>query len=251
VKQLSMSPVTMVGPHPGQLRIAESVTDDGDGLSFTVTFGPYAERQYNVTKLLSLQDNHVRFVDDYNGVITLRPVRESDTEQASNHPFFPDHALPVPVIGGIMSGTIGQTRLFAATDLDGDVHTLILESGLGLFARYGRAWTAADATGLANLNVVQVADIDLETYDRNDENGWQTTLAMLTPDQSPSNVTSIVVEPREIVASAPITAPLIASLDDAQVAIDFAADETNAGSRWFVEKRLRALGHTEPFPWEM
>ena len=243
----------MVGPEPGRTRVLVGAEWNDDGRYVVAYVSDQDGYTHQVETEMTADANQWRWRDDRNREITIRPTRESDSETARNHPFFPPHPLPVPVIGGIMAGTLGDTILYAATDSDGDVHTLILETGLGLYARYARTWQkVGDASAISHLNMIRVAETDVEVYDQADENQRQLPLAAFTPQTQVggNSAGTIITEPapETVTASAPIVAPIIASLDDADTAIQFAAE--NPSARWYVAKRLRALDYADPFPWE-
>ena len=86
---------------------------------WNVEFSDYEVRGYIVAESLADGPDEVRFLDSDDIPVTIRHVVESDSEEGGNHPFFPNHPLPVEVIGAIMAGTQGPTELYAVVDANG------------------------------------------------------------------------------------------------------------------------------------
>lgn len=251
MKNFPHSPIAVVQPDLGRVRIAKSAWfDDGE---WYVAFNEQDAPSWTVTETLLDAPDEVRFVDGAGLITVIRPARESDAEIARNHPFFPGFPLPVPVIGAIMNNLSGPVSLYAAVDPDGDVATMVLFTDVGVFARYSRAWQRVRDTGvLGDMVLVEVGDNDLDMYDQADEYGRVLTRGALT-EVEPGAVSAppiIAVGERTstLTASAPVVAPIISSAEDLVAAIDFANDHPDA--RWYVQRRARALGHTDPLPWE-
>jgi len=189
---------------------------------------------------------------DRDELIVVRPVRADDAATA-----MPLHIpLPPEIIGGIMAGTTPQPTLSAAVDDQGDVHTMVLETATGLYARFSRNWLLlSDITPIEQLQMVAVDPEDLEHYDMADDSGKTISIRDLTPTNEPS-ISATGPSRTASPPAVPVTAgaaPLItvASAADLPDAIAYAATQEGAGSRWYVARRAKALGHTDPLPWEV
>ena len=244
-------PVAIENPDLGRVRLAHrAVKENGE---WVVDYSAMDAVGYRIVAEISEYSNEVRFVGDDNLKYVIREVRPSDSQIAQNHPYFGTLPLPVEIIGAIMNNTIGPVSLYAAVDGDGDVHTMILWTDNGLYARYARAWVRiADASSVASLTLLEVDEVNLDAYDAADETGRVLTRgALVEPESAPVGTSAppiIETAGTTMLASAPIVAPIIASLEDLPTAIEYATD--NEGARWYTSKRAKALGHTEALPWE-
>lgn len=232
--------------------IYESEGPDGLGAAFAwVDSGD--NRQWTVESVEALSANEFRFISAASGQpVTMRPTVPSDAVTAIN--FHQTYDLPVEIIGAIMASTIpADTAVSAAVDNEGDVHTLILETRLGLYARYSRTWhLLTDTTPIEGLNIVDVQPEDVDAYDEADTAGNMLSVSDLhAGDTSAIEVVPEPEEPEPVTAAAgPTNAVIIASLDDVARAIGFAATPAGESSRWYVARRARALGWPDPMPWE-
>lgn len=189
--------------------------------------------------------------------------------------------LPLEVISTMVSaseGTPVDTTLHALAHDDGFVGTMLLVAPTGLYARFDSAWHAlGDGDEIDGLNVYDVEDSALVLYDEHDSVGRTvhiTSMPILESDQprvplvnvQPAAVTTTpeVLDtdgageaPAEPEAAATDGEPFdtdslfasgIRRAEDLPAAITAAASNTSL--RWYVEKRARALGYKEKFPWE-
>ena len=179
--------------------------------------------------------------------MVLRPSRPEDAETGQFNARYP---LPTEIMGAIMNGaTPDNTAISAAVDADGDVHTMVLETGLGLYARYSRTWMRlTDLTPIENLNIVDIDPDDLNIYDEADSAGNMVNIADLHPSapEAVEVIQSAEPAPAPMAASAHI---VVASIDDVPRAVAYAATEAGAGSRWYVERRAKGFGWQGEIPW--
>jgi hypothetical protein len=96
-------------------------------------------RFYSVAEILGDTDQEFRFTNNDGTVVVVRPTVPSDAERGRQFPTLP-FDLPVDLIGAIVTTTVepDSAVLTAATDNEGDVHTVLLETPLGIHARYGK-----------------------------------------------------------------------------------------------------------------
>jgi hypothetical protein len=213
----------------------------------------YDQRDLGVDRIIALSDQEFQFVSSGGAKVTLRQTVAADAASWDRLALRID--LPVEIIGAIMSNTINaEPVITAAIDDDGDVHTMVLETALGLYARYARTWIRmGDISAIESLEIVSVPPDDLEIYDQADDAGQTSNIRYMHPVSQP-HLAAIDVAP----APTPVTAGaamavgavVITSAADLPDAIAFAATDAGAGSRWYVTRRARALGHADTLPWE-
>lgn len=212
---------------------------------------------------------------------TIRPTAPRDAESSIslldtglNYP------LPVDVISYLL-GPEGSKmpQLYALSDDDGFVVTLMLSSAPGIYLRYASIWqemTNPDAIDGLNVNEVSGNAVDL--FDEKDAQGVLVHVSdmptpdgvpapSLTPDTVPTTTTPTVTEPDENEVQEPANAepepkadepvvssgavdglPTLASEDDIPAAI--AAAIKNPEIQWWVERRLKMLGTEVDLPWD-
>ena len=180
--------------------------------------------------------------------IVLRQTREEDA--AASDRFSLGIPLPVDIIGAVMTSSIPEPSISAAVDDDGDVHTMVLETGIGLYARYSRTWVAMfDISPIEQLDMVAVPPDDLEHYDQADDKGATISIRDLNPIDSPS-ISAVgpgVTPPIPVTASVP-SALIVSSAADLPDAIAYAATEQGVAARWYVARRAKAFGPHRPAP---
>ena len=251
MRTFPLSPLTVVfGERIGIAESAQYFEAEGaDAPLWQIIWSDVASSGYVVEEPLTDTPQEVQFKTPAGTTVTLRHVVESDAEAAGNHPFFPNYPLPVDVIGAIMQGNQGPTDLYAVVDGNGSVNTLALVTNTGMYLRYGRAWQEANSRAVMGRSLVPIDDLEVEAYDQADEAGQQLTRDMVSvsPRSAPV-VRDMSPMTNPVTASAPIVAPIVSSLEDAETAIPFAQE--NPSARWYITKRLRALGYTDSFPWE-
>ena len=137
-----------------------------------------------------------------------------------------------------------DNELMAVVDEQGDVLTILLMSNAGTYLRYSGAWIpVTDPAQISGWNAVPVKDEALDVYDPIDQAGYVTHINSL-PLQDNSDFNEFG-QGGVLVAAA---MPPITSFDDVPAAIEAAA--ANPEFRWYVAKRIKALGLEVELPWE-
>ena len=228
--------------------------DDAGGAGLAVVAWDDRSREFNVEQVLTLSPQEFRFLTDSGQLVVIRPSRPEDSDTGQFNARYP---LPTEIMGAIMNGaTPDNTSISAAIDSDGDVHTVVLETGLGLYARYSRTWhRLTDLTPIENLNIVTIDDADLNLYDDADSAGNMVNITDLHPaEQETIEVIQSREAPQSVTAAAlrqdTVHVIVVASADDIPRAVAYAATDAGAGSRWYVARRARKLGYEAAFPWE-
>ena len=258
-QHFAWSPVTLI--RQGVMlpvMVAPSAAYDPEMLGYGAPLGevtlfamPGGEgRSIPVGEIITRSAEEFRFLTPNGNLAILRATRPEDAADSGNfgHPY----DLPVEVIGAVVNGAIDQSDaiLTAAYDNEGDVHTLILETPLGLYARYSKQWIKLTDVGvISHLAVVNIAPEDLDAYDEADINGNMVNLEDLNPE-TPA-VIEVIQEPPSsaVTAAGPVRAVVVASVDDLPDAIRYAQTVEGEGSRFYVERRAKALGYTDRLPW--
>lgn len=191
--------------------------------------------------------------------LAVRPVQESDGY------FVPgfDHPMPVPVIVGLLNGDSMPDQLAALVDDDGDVITLMLSSDSGLYLRFDGAWRYlppdVEPNPIDGLTVVDVKGTAVDAFDSVDTRGGTVSVAKLpladgeTYDGVVRIDASAVEDDDPVLSAATIMSrprtqyPIVASTEDIPSAVEIAM--TDPSVRWYVEKRIRALGVDVEIPW--
>jgi hypothetical protein len=206
-----------------------------------------------VSEMIEDTPKQVRFITDDGQETLLREAVPEDAARAIT--LSTTIPLPVEIIGAIMSDTTADPTISAAVADDGEVHTVILETGLGLYARYSRNWIRlADISAIDQLSIVAIPETDLEHYDQADEAGNTVNIRDLSPIVTTEDSVDTSLPPAE--PAEPVTAGgrnislVITSAADLPTAIEYAATPAGEASRWYVARRARALGWKEALPWE-
>jgi len=215
---------------------------------------------------------------------TIRPTTPRDAERAiSLFGSGINYPLPVDVIAYLHSPEGSKMpQLFALSDDDGFVVTLMLSSAPGIYLRYASIWqemTNPDAIDGLNVNEVSGNAVDL--FDEKDAQGVLVHISdmptpdgvpapSLTLDTVPTTITPTATEPDEnevqepagpeadteaepeadepVVSSGAVDGlPPLTSEDDIPAAI--AAATENPEIQWWVERRLKMLGTEVDLPW--
>lgn len=192
----------------------------------------------------------------------IRATLPRDAEASVTMEGFPlNIPLPVELIGHIhASGDFAMPELFAMTDDDGFVATMMLSAPTGLYVRYASMWhDLTDPDVVDGLNVHEVAPAALELYDARERQGQLPNVSSMlsleggdlgiTVDQIGGDATEIPGASEEIVTAsgATVTVPTLRGPDDVPAAVAAAAD--NPEIQWWVERRLRVLGIETDLPW--
>jgi len=209
----------------------------------------YEGRHKLIRQVISDTPTEFRFISEPAGTLfVFRPTIPEDA--ANTFELGIGIPLPVEIIGGIMSGTISNPSISAAVDSTGDVHTMILETDTGLYARYSRQWIfMKDISPIEQLDIVDVPPTDLEHYDMADDLGKTISIRDLAPYDRPAVG---AVGPSRNEPATPVTAAasmiVIASAADLPDGIAWA--ETHPEARWYVTRKAQTLGWNGPMPWD-
>ena len=201
----------------------------------------------------------------------VRPTLPSDSEGAISTEMFPIRSsLPVEYLAYAHSnneGSFDMPSLFALTDEEGYVSTLMLSAPTGLYLRAASMWhELVNEDAVDGLSVYPVNDGAIEYFDESDQAGQmphvigfdspEGTPVRFIPERTPDPAESPIdpesdfeTEPPTAVTAAgiPRAMPKFLSPDDAPDAIQAAAD--NPEIRWWVERRLAAFGVEAELPW--
>lgn len=232
---------------------AEYEPGDGDVGTLYLDW-PGETHDYDVEAVEALDAEQFRFTTGSGQYVVVRQTLPDDGELVDQ--FLPwKIPMPTEVLGALLQSTIPLPNLSAAVDQQGDVHTLILETNLGLYARYSRTWIRMpDATPIENLSIVDVPASDLDAYDEADSAGDALHITDLHPaaaEVAEYIETEPATPPPVTAATAPPTRTIIiASLADMDEGVAYAATPEGRSSRWYLERRGRALGWTGTYPWQ-
>jgi len=174
---------------------------------------------------------------------------------------------PVPVISALVNtdyhgGGVGNVHLEALADDSGNVMTIMQVSDAGLYLRYSGQWVELqDPDVIENWGAVEVADNALTLYDAFDQSGQTVSLFTmpvkdvldLAPYRGEAVATvemtgvagSIEPEPKPVPV---LPMPVINSRRDVPGAVETALQDSS--HRWYVERRIKALGLDYNLPWE-
>ena len=189
--------------------------------------------------------------------VTVRLTQESDAVSAVSMSGGLAIPLPLELLVALHSNE-GATvpNLYAMSEDDGFVATMMLNSDTGLYVRYSSQWhKITDDDVVDGLNVTEVDGANLEMFDQFDRAGQLVHVSAMYKDGLPVQTYDIVPEGPLPVGEAPIMAsglatkqvPMLSSADDLPAAIE-AANE-NPDLRWWVERRILALGLESDLPW--
>jgi len=211
----------------------------------------YQGRMFDVAVVDVLNANEMRWRGLMDEPYIIRPTRPDDAERWDLSLRIP---LPTEIIGAILTTNMPPPTIAAAVDAQGDVHTMILETAMGLYARYSATWIRmTDISPIEQLDIVSVPAGDLDIYDAADQRGNTVNLVSLHPFDAPT-LTAVDVTPAQTAATvASATAPVatVASVADLPDAVEFGL--TNPESRWYITRRWKALGGPTTgitLPWE-
>lgn len=195
---------------------------------------------------------------------TVRPTLPRDAESAislqGTNIRIP---MPVELLSYIHSSDGGFTmpELYALTDDDGFVATMLLSAPTGLYVRYASMWhDLTDPDVVDGLNVHEVAPTALDLYDERERQGQLPNVtSMLSLEGGDLGITVELIggdatempptNPEQIVTAsgAVVDVPKLKGPDDVEAALAAAAD--NPEIQWWVERRLRMLGIETELPW--
>ena len=146
--------------------------------------------------------------------------------------------------------------LYAMSEDDGFVATMMLNADTGLYVRYSGQWHKITNDDVVDgLTVTDVDGAALEMFDQFDRAGQLVHVSAMSKNGEPVQQYEIVPAGPAPVGEGPVTAaaatravPVLAGADDVPAAI--AAAEENPDLRWWVERRLLALGLDAEIPWD-
>lgn len=161
---------------------------------------------------------------------------------------------PLQVVqAAVIRGGALADSLDAVVAADNTVATLMLETGLGTFVRYGGDWQLLrdDSGSLDDMNLVSVAPGALAVWDAADSAG--STISVFDLPLKGDNGetinpedTSLDLETAAAIAASGVSIPQIASEEDLDLGIRYANAHPEA--RWYVTKRARALAASARIP---
>lgn len=183
------------------------------------------------------------------GVI-IRPTVETDvvnsiTAQATM-------PLPLEVIESLLEPVHVPPTLYAVSEDDGFVATMVLSSDVGMYMRYSGEWHKLNPDVIDGLNVTEVHGGALDMFDQFDRAGQMVNVAAMprSGDDPPANTGLHESEPTPgvgITAGLSMAVPRVASPDDVPDAIAAAVEDPEL--RWYVERRIQAMGLDVEVPW--
>lgn len=199
--------------------------------------------------------------------LKVRPMSESDVFHLTPMITYP---VPVAVINGMLNGD-NMPTLEALVDDEGDVMTLMLSTDQGIYLRFSNSWhyltPGQEPDPIDGYTVVSVGNNAVDVYDSVDSRGLSSSIvkyplaegeAYFGPvrddDSSVMNAEGTVdidtvTSAASIVSRGQSAYPVVASLDDIDAAIEEATVDPSI--RWYVEKRVRALGSNAEIPWSI
>ncbi len=189
--------------------------------------------------------------------ITVRPTVEADAISAITTAGYPRVPMPLTVLSSLLESDVStMPTLWAMSDDDGFVVTMMLNSDAGLYVRYSAAWfRITDPEIVSGLSATEVDDASLEMFDQFDQAGQMVALSAFRQNGAPLDTPiakrgSVAVAEPEVVEST-ITdvkaVPVLSSAADLDGAI--AAAREDESLQWYVERRAAALGLDADFPW--
>lgn len=197
-------------------------------------------------------------------VLRIRAARPRDAEGAATFARFIRVPMPVEVIRFLTSapeGSYQMPQLYALTDDDGFVVTMLFSAPTGLYVRYASVWRTLPSDDVIDgLNVYEVAPEALTQYDEADRMGQMVNVTSMTSaseELSDADVEMLSGGPSDEVSKPSVTAsaapkkldiPVLRNADDAAAAIAAAAADPEI--QWWVERRLASLGIDAALPWQ-
>lgn len=151
----------------------------------------------------------------------------------------------------VLQGGILADSLDAVVAADNTVATLMLETGMGTFVRYGGDWQLLrdDSGALDDMGLVSVAPGALDVWDAADGAGQTISVFDLPQkgdDGSVINPEATDIETTAAVAASGVSIPMVASAEDLDLGIRYGNAHPEA--RWYVTKRARALAASARIP---
>lgn len=175
--------------------------------------------------------------------------------------------LPVELLAYIhrTDGSFPMPELYACTDDDGFVATMLLSAPTGLYVRYAQMWhPVTDGDVIDGMTVHNVAATALDLFDEREREGQLPNVTSMlaehgdvtgemveipggTPDPASTDEAPVTTEQVVTASGAVLTVPALRRPEDVAQAIAAAAE--NPDIQWWVERRLVALGIEADLPW--
>lgn len=246
-------PATMLVEHvPGETTtyLVESawIEHNLDGFEELVYRGGGVVRELPIGEMRVDVIGRWEFTTAPNGVkVVVRPYEEDDAVASPQL----NSRIPLPrdLVAAALRGYSVKTEIEALVDDDGYVRTLLLVNDAGLYVRYAGAWhPVTDESQIDGFNSVPVLDSAIDLYDPFDQAGQLVSINSM-PTTQPTEA--------EPPAGGTATAVTAAAVADAMIEIETARDVPRAVEiaekvpkyRWYVERRVRALGVPIALPW--
>jgi len=191
-------------------------------------------------------------------MLDVRPIQPEDAMMALGR----GCTFPVDLLEALTMGVAQMPDdVQAIVDDEGDVTTVMLWADTGIYVRFDRSWwmvpPGQDPDPLDGATVVSVTDDAVAMYDEADAIGQQVSIHSMpvADDEDISMIPVRFAPPADgeavtaaaTVLSRPRTKIMpIKRREDVPRAIQAAASDPTA--RWYVEKRLQALGLADEFP---
>ena len=186
--------------------------------------------------------------------VTVRPTVEEDAVASPPIIGAPAIPMPLPVLEQILYASEGVMVpvLYAMSEDDGFVVTLMLSTDQGLYVRFSGAWHLITNDDVVDgLNVTEIEGSGLDMFDQFDRAGQLVHVSAMPLANEP------VIAPAQT-TTAPATAtvasgvavketPRLDTADDLPTAISAAVGSEEL--QWWVERRAKALGLSAEFPW--
>lgn len=198
--------------------------------------------------------------------MTVRSTVPDDALVAYSMGICPKIPLPVSVLAYMHNVEFNVPHLYALSEDDGFVATMMLDTDSGIFIRYSNQWhEIVDEDVVDGLNVSEVNDASLAMFDQYDNAGQLVALtsfinAQGEPVEGPRFAAPVTTSTSISAAVAATTAagisadvrdvPRLLSRDDVADAITAAV--ANPELQWWVSRRVKALGFSDvTLPWEL
>lgn len=187
--------------------------------------------------------------------ITVRATQQDDAMLAFSMAGLPRIPMPIPVLDYMHTVEFTVPHLYALSEDDGFVATMMLDSDSGIYIRYSSQWHQInDEEAVDGLNVTEVNDGALSMFDQYDNAGQLVSLvAMMTPEGAPAGIggpAEMPVSEGGALAGSVLTldVPQLLVREDVEQALTAASE--NPELRWWVSRRLAALGFDDvSLPW--
>jgi len=206
----------------------------------------------------SMWQGHLSTYDGDGPSFIVRPTVEDDAAASITMAGGLGIPLPLAAIAASLESEVSQMpTLWAMSDDDGFVVTMMLNTENGLYVRYSSAWFRLNNPDVIDgLNATEVDDASLDMFDQFDQAGQMVALGAMR--QNGGDFVAAPVTGRTAVAEAePATVeeaapevkdvPILSSAADLANAIAAAGDDESL--QWYVERRAAALGLDATFPW--